>query len=374
VRNRRRPPAAGRGRFARRAALALAGAPATALATVLCAAPSAPAAARSSHVAPPGAHVLCGPAARETLARTVGRVARQIYLGERFSSEVRADRRQVERNAPLLRALADREPVAIRQAVTSLVFSHTHIVRLRVTRGSTVLADVGGPDVLAPVGGPLRLGGRAVGRYLLSVQDDLGYVKLVTRFVGVPLLLQRGSRQLSIEGTVVPAPPRIPDHGPLRHHGVDYETFSFTAAAFPRGRLRVVVLAPVSASLASMSCAEIRTAALGRVARRVWRRYVLDRLSPGAYVHAIDTFTGGLSYVRRGSHQLAGSTSPGPRRLPRRGRVRYRHRRYLVSSFRPAAGAGRVRVYLLVPVRPQRPSPSMPRTQHAARLSRAPAP
>ena len=80
--------------------------------------------------------------------------------------------------------------------MTSLVYSHTHIVRLRVTRGGTVLADVGGPYIIAPVSGLLRVHGRTVARYVLSVQDDLGYVKLETRYIGFPLLLRRGAQRI----------------------------------------------------------------------------------------------------------------------------------------------------------------------------------
>ena len=69
---------------------------------------------------------------------------------------------------------------------------HWHIVRLRVMQGTRVLADVGGPYVIAPVTGTLEQHGRTLGRYVMSVQDDTGYVKLVSRFIGVPVELYRG--------------------------------------------------------------------------------------------------------------------------------------------------------------------------------------
>ena len=105
---------------------------------------------------------VCGHAAAGVLGRAAGVVATRIYAGERVGSETRSDQHQVESYGPLLAALAAGKGPAIESAVTALVYSHTHIVRLRVTKGSTVLADVGGPYILAPVYGTLRKSGRAI--------------------------------------------------------------------------------------------------------------------------------------------------------------------------------------------------------------------
>jgi hypothetical protein len=55
-----------------------------------------------------------------------------------------------------------------------------------------------------------------------------------------------------------------------------------------------------------------------------------------------------LIYIRSGSHQLAGSSQPGPAKLPSRGTVSYRGSSYGVSSFTAASEAGQVRIYQLV--------------------------
>lgn len=312
--------------------------------------PAAPAqATRASAVdASSAAGAPCGPATPETLAKTVGLVARRIYERELASTGVRADQRQVEGYAPLLSALASGNRAAVQAAVTSLVYSHTHVVRLRVIQSGVVLADVGGPYILAPVGGNLRFHGRSVGRYLLSVQDDLGYVKLETRFVGVPLVLHVGPRRIPLEGTLAPGPATIPDHGPVSYHGVSYEAFSFTGMAFPSGALRISLLVPVPGSLSASSCAEIKISALGHVAQRLWRRFALASAPPSVFVHAIESLVGGLGYVRAGSHQLAGSTHPGPRRLPDSGTVKYRGATYGATSFAANSAGTPVRVYVLV--------------------------
>jgi hypothetical protein len=290
----------------------------------------------------------CGSAGAETLARTVGTVAIRIYTNELSSSEVFSDKRQVEGFSPLLSALQSGNRAAVKEAVTSLVFSHTHVVRLRVSRGGEVLADVGGPEILAPVSGGLRRGGKTVGHYVLSVQDDLGYVKLVSRFTGVPVVLRAGSHTLPVAGTLSPAPARIPTHGPVGYRNTTYQAFSFNGQAFPTGALRISLLIPVSSSLSRSTCSEIKVAELGDVARRISRRFRLSPASFSSYIKATAPLTGGLIYIRSGSGQLAGSTRPGPRTLPSRGTVRYRGTTYGVASFTTATAVGQARIYLLV--------------------------
>src|SRR6202171_1019663 len=192
-----------------------------------------PATIASSPRAPGIARTPCGPAAAEVLARAAGAVATRIYGGELGGAKTQSDKSQVEHFTPLLAAVASGERAAVNAAVNSLVYSHTHVVRLRVTRGGNVLADVGGPYILAPVSGTLRFHGQAVGRYVLSVQDDLGYVKLETRFIGAPLIMREGSRPVPVEGLLAPGPASIPAHGPVSYRHVSYEAYSFNASSFP---------------------------------------------------------------------------------------------------------------------------------------------
>jgi hypothetical protein len=236
----------------------------------------------------------CGAEAAETLARTVGTVASRIYSNELSSSEVFRDKRQVETFAPLLNALARGDRGAVKEAVTSLVFSHTHVVRLRVSRGGEVLADVGGPEILAPVSGTLRRGTTTVGHYELSVQDDLGCVKLVTRFTGVRMLLRQGSHTLPVAGAISPGPASVPVRGPVSYRGKTFEAFSFDAQAFPSGALRISLLVSVPTSLPLHSCGEIKVAELGDVARRISRRFTLSASNFLSYIKATQPLTGEL--------------------------------------------------------------------------------
>jgi len=302
----------------------------------------------SSPAAPNVAATPCGPAAAEVLARTAGSVAERIYAGEVKSSATLGDKHQIESDGALLSAVAGGDRAAIKAAVHRLLYSHTHIVRLRISRGSQLLADEGGPYILAPISGTLRSHGRTIGRFVFSVQDDVGYVKLVTRFIGAPLILRTAAGQVPVEGLLSPGPPSIPDHGPVEYRHTAYEGYSFNARAYPSGRLRVSLLLPVPRSLASKSCVRIKAAELGVVAQHISRRFKLSPASFPPYIKVTHTLTDALVYVRSGSRELAGSSRPGPSRLPSSGPLRHRGVDYEVSSFAAPTSVGQVRVYVLV--------------------------
>ncbi|HXM86828.1 MAG TPA: hypothetical protein VN889_04255, partial [Solirubrobacteraceae bacterium] len=262
--------------------------------------------------------------------------------------EVESDKRQIETYAPLLSAVESGEQTAIEAAVHSLVYSHTHIVRLRVDRGSQLLFDEGGPYILAPVSGTLRSREKTIGHFVFSVQDDLGYVKLVTRFLGVPLVLRTEAGQVPVEGLLSPGPATIPDHGPISYRGGSYQAYSFDADAYPSGRLRVSLLLPVSRAPQADSCARVKADELGLVAQRISRRFKLSAAAFAGYITLVQTMTHGLVYVRSGSHTLAGSTHTTPRKLPSSGALRWHGVHYEVSSFSAPSSEGTVGVYVLV--------------------------
>ena len=77
----------------------------------------------------------------------------------------------------------------------------------------------------------------------MSVQDDIGYVKLVSRFIGVPVDLYRGHSFLM--GTLQPAPSLPPDRSHASSVGRSaYLTRVFAAGSFPAGTLNVALLVP----------------------------------------------------------------------------------------------------------------------------------
>jgi hypothetical protein len=291
----------------------------------------------------------CGARAAEVLATSAGAVAERIYASEVKSSEVLSDKRQIEGDGPLLSAMASGSGAAIKAAVHTLVYSHTHIVRLRVSRGTTLLADDGGPYILAPVSGRLRSHGREVGHFVFSVQDDLGYVKLETRFIGAPLVLRTDAGNVPIEGLVKPGPDTIPDHGPVAYGGADYEAYSFKAEAYPSGRLRISLLLPLASGLEMKTCDQIKAAELALVAQRISRRFKLSPAAYPPYIKLVNTMTHALVYVRSGSRTLAGSSHDTPAKLPDSGAVSFHGVDYEATSFTAPAAGGSVRVHVLVP-------------------------
>jgi hypothetical protein len=126
-----------------------------------------------------------------------------------------------------------------------------------------------------------------------------------------------------------------------------FEAFSFAAAAFPTGVVRISLLLP-RARASTRSCAAVRLDEITRIGRLIWGRFVLNHSPIDGFVAFLRSHTGALSYVRAGSRQIAGSTAPGPSRLPPSGAVRYRGAIYGVASFTTRTPAGRTRVYQLV--------------------------
>jgi hypothetical protein len=183
---------------------------------------------------------LCGRTRADTLVNTIGRVARLIYAGE-VGARARIQVQRAQHDQSLLRAVAARDPAAARRAIASLL--NEHIVRLRVSAGGRLLADVGGPCVLGPVHAPLRLHGRQVGDVVLSIQDDEGYKRLTGRLAGLDVLMYMGSQL--VKNSLGPSPGAVPANGTYRYRGRTFRVLTLHAQAFPSGPLRIVVLIPI---------------------------------------------------------------------------------------------------------------------------------
>ncbi|HEY2283430.1 MAG TPA: hypothetical protein VGH60_07775 [Solirubrobacteraceae bacterium] len=183
---------------------------------------------------------MCAKSAQDTLVNTLSRVARLIYTSE-GGARALVQVRRVQRYQPLLRAVAARDPAASRLAVEHLL--HEHVVRLRVSAGSRLLADVGGPYVLAPVHAPLHLNGRRIGDIELSIQDDEGYKRLAGRLAGLNVLMYMGSQL--VKNSLGPAPGKVPATGTYHYRGRTFRVYTLHAQAFPSGPLRIVVLIPI---------------------------------------------------------------------------------------------------------------------------------
>jgi hypothetical protein len=289
----------------------------------------------------------CSQSTTRALAATDGRVAERIYRDELGGPATGQDRHQVETYAPLLEALAEGNRARVHEAVVALVFSGTHIVRLRVSQNGALLADVGGPYIIAPSGGNLYDHGRLVGSYLLSVQDDRGFVGLETRLVSTPVVLYVGRKRLPVIGALhanlAPSPPEAQ----VVLHGHQFQAYSFDAKAYPAGTLRITLLHPMVPPSA-LSCRAVELAEIGRIGRAIWHRFMADEAPISGFVTFTERITGALTYVRSGSSEVAGSTQPGPSVIPTSGVLRFGGTSYEVTSFAATSPAGPVRVYQLI--------------------------
>jgi hypothetical protein len=291
------------------------------------------------------AAAVCGPQTASTIASVDTLVAQGIYAAEIQSHEVTEDAAHITHSQALLSALASNNTAAVYEAVHSIVYTpHWHIVRLRVVKGGRVIADVGGPDVIAPVSGTLRSRGRTLGTYVMSVQDDLGYVKLVSRFIGVPVNLYRNGS--FVMGTLQHAPATLSSGASVHVGGASYQVQLLNERAFPSGPLRVSLFVPApSRATSATTCAAVRLASWGAIAMHIAARLQPLTAHYQSLVDILHGTTGGPAYVRAGSKRIAGGNVPA--RLPSHGIVKFGGRSWGVFSWEPIPPA---RVYFLTPL------------------------
>ncbi len=211
----------------------------------------------------------CGAATDSTYLATAFAVARQINVGESTGNAVKQAVSTIERDQVLVNAVATDDIATVRSEVLVLVFNHEHIVRLRVLRAGHVLDDFGGPLVLSPVSGSLRLNGQVVGSFVMSVQDDAGYRKLVERLAGADAVIRYHGATLMSDIAV--GDEALPARGTVAVHGVHYLVASLSDRRFPVGTLRIWLLfRRPPASLVRAACAQVAADVLADVALRAY--------------------------------------------------------------------------------------------------------
>jgi hypothetical protein len=183
---------------------------------------------------------LWGRTSQDTLVNTLRQIASLIYAGE-IGPRAGREIRRVQHDRELLKAVAAHNPKATRLAIAKVL--NQHIVRLRVLAGRHLLSDVGGPFVLGPRTAPLLLHGRTIGSFVLSIQDDSGYLKLTDRLAGLHILMYMGPRL--VMSSVDPIPAQVPAEGLVSDGGRSYRVFTLHLRSFPGGPLRVVVFVPI---------------------------------------------------------------------------------------------------------------------------------
>jgi len=211
----------------------------------------------------------CGAVTDSTYLSTSLAVALRIAHGERQGAAVSRAVRTIEADRVLANAVAADDLTAVRSEVLVLIHNGQHIVRLRVLRNGQLLDDFGGPLVLAPVSGLLTVNGRVVGTFVMSLQDDVGYQKLLERLVGADTVMAYQGQTIVSDIAVGSSP--LPPQGTVVVGNLSYLTASFTAGHFPSGELSVTMLLPrPQASLAGQSCAQVAADVLAGVAQRIY--------------------------------------------------------------------------------------------------------
>jgi hypothetical protein len=152
-------------------------------------------------------------------------VARRIYSEEVGGAPVRASLRRIGRDRA---AVAGDRAELLRQ----LFLPRYHVVRLRVVRGGRVVGDVGGRFVV---------GGQSLGPLTISIQDVIGYVKLVQRQTGQGVVV-RGRPGHVVASSPALARATLPASGSVTVAGRSYLVRSFTEPGFAGEHLRVWIL------------------------------------------------------------------------------------------------------------------------------------
>jgi hypothetical protein len=183
----------------------------------------------------------CPSGSAATHIHAVLRAARYRYSQERVGLAVHVAFRRIEHDGTLMRALRAGDLRTARARADQLLIGH--VVRIRIRSGSRVLVDAN-PTSFA-VGGTLhslRSRGRTFGQMEVSIQDVIGFIKLVHKYDGGDAVV-RGSRGQA-RTSLATLPGRLPSSGCVSISGRRYAVGSFAERGFANERLTIWVLAP----------------------------------------------------------------------------------------------------------------------------------
>jgi hypothetical protein len=187
------------------------------------------------------------PASRPAAAVSpITAVARRQYSAEIHGGAAFAALHRVGRDPVLLRTLQTGNVSATRAYVRrqfQAVWYHFHVSRMRILQGSRVVVETGVPFVVAPVQMTLHgPGGRTLGRLQVSIQDEIGFVRLIHRHHPVQVVV-RGQRAGHVR-TSLPAAARVtlPSTGSVTIAGQRYRVSAFDQKAWDNEPVRISIL------------------------------------------------------------------------------------------------------------------------------------
>jgi hypothetical protein len=181
-------------------------------------------------------------AAAGVRADTLAGVARRIYRQEAGGEVGHAAVKRIARDHALLAALGGHNSATLRASALRQLFNPgKHVVRLAVLRHGRAVVDVGGAFVVAAAHRELRApNGADLGRLEASMQDVIGYVKLVHRLAGADIVVRGAPGH--VESSLAPTPATLPLSGTATVGGRAYIVRSFNEAGFAGERLTVWIL------------------------------------------------------------------------------------------------------------------------------------
>ena len=172
-------------------------------------------------------------------------VAQRQYSLEIHGGAAFAALHLVGRDRTLLQLLRSDNVNATRSYVQrqfAAVWFHQHVSRMRILQGSRVVVEIGVPFVVAPVQMTLRgPGGRNLGVLQVSIQDEIGFVRLIHRHNPVDVVVrgQHGEVETSLPAA---ARVRLPSSGSVTIAGQRYHVSSFREMAWNHEPVTVSIL------------------------------------------------------------------------------------------------------------------------------------
>jgi hypothetical protein len=185
-----------------------------------------------------GQHPTTAAAAPPRHVSTIDRLtsaAKAQYAAEVHSAHTIQLLHRVGRDRTLLRLLASGRTKDARAYVHTEfrnVWYGWHVSRVRIVRGGRVVAEEGVPFVNAGPKATLRdAGGRAVGTVQVSIQDEIGFVRLMSREHPIQVVV-RGSQGQVRTSLAAASSARLPSTGRATVGGQPYFVRSFHEQAW----------------------------------------------------------------------------------------------------------------------------------------------
>jgi hypothetical protein len=205
-----------------------------------------------------------GASCAETVAATLGEIAKRIYHEASSGANVEQAVHRLRSSSTLASAISAGDATATRAALRGLLLGQ--IVRVEILRAGHPFASAGSGSAIAPVSGTIPGTGAS---FVLSVQADRTYLQVTRQVTGAELLLLAGDHRLggTIDGV---SPEAVPATGKLTLAAHDYEVFSLPASSYPSGAIRIAVLVPSQQISCPAAPERTRAEVLGKVGERIY--------------------------------------------------------------------------------------------------------